>query len=205
MRKRVLFVGSHCDDIELGCGSTLHKHQNCWDIMCLVLNKDGPERKHPDLHNIALKSLSKCGVTNVKFFNFEERRFNEHRQQIWEALRTVYIQFKPDTVYTQSQDDHQDHVITNIECKRVFHNCSIIEYNIPRSNQSFVANYFEVISSNDVIAKIDALKHYREIPEYGAKYYFEENVLNAQLRYHGVYVEEEFVEAFHVNKIIHRM
>ncbi|MFN3492416.1 MAG: PIG-L deacetylase family protein [Anaerolineales bacterium] len=70
--KRVLFLGAHPDDIELGCGALIHHIAKQTDILCVTLSDN---QKNPDLKNVKdehLQSMKVLGVPEEKivFGNF---------------------------------------------------------------------------------------------------------------------------------------
>jgi N-acetylglucosamine malate deacetylase 1 len=64
--KRVLFLGAHPDDIELGCGALLHQIAQKTDVLCVTLSDN---QKNPDLQNVKsehLRSMNILGVPEEK-------------------------------------------------------------------------------------------------------------------------------------------
>jgi LmbE family N-acetylglucosaminyl deacetylase len=60
--RRILFLGGHPDDIELGCGAFLHKIAGYSEVRCITLSDNS---RNPELKNIVsehLASLKTLGV-----------------------------------------------------------------------------------------------------------------------------------------------
>ena len=195
---KILFIGCHCDDIELGCGGTLYQLSKKHEVKCLVLSSTG-RGQFPELHSDSTRALKLLGATNISFRQHMPSSFPEQRQSVWEALHYVQLEFEPDVVFTQEPDDHQDHVVLAEETIRNFRRSSIIQYTVMRSCMGFVPNFFVRLTREEVDAKIAALSHYSMYTK--SKNYFRAENIEAQIRASGVYVEEEFVEAFKIVKM----
>ena len=84
--KRVLFLGAHPDDIELGCGALLHHIARHTDVLCVTLSDN---QKNPDLRNVVeehYEAMAVLGVPKEKVIlgPFTTRVFHDSRQEILE-------------------------------------------------------------------------------------------------------------------------
>ena len=84
--KRVLFLGAHPDDIELGCGALLHHIVKQTDVLCVTLSDN---QKNPDLKNVTnehYESMEVLGIPKEKIVlgPFTTRVFPDSRQDILE-------------------------------------------------------------------------------------------------------------------------
>ena len=71
--KRVLFLGAHPDDIEIGCGALIHNIVNKTEILCVTLSDN---QKNPDLQKVKnehINSMKVLGVPEEKI-NFGDRK-----------------------------------------------------------------------------------------------------------------------------------
>lgn len=190
---RVLILGCHCDDIELGCGGTIHKHRNDWEINCVTLSNSGVEGALPELLGYSEKAISSLGVGG-QHYDFCTNDFWKYRQYIWECLYSLDQHFSPDLVITQAADDHQDHVVLFEETKRNFKRSTVLSYYSSVKNTfSPTWNWFEEITQEDLDKKMVALSFYKC---YQTKPYFRPAVVEAQARMMGLMVEKEFAEAY---------
>jgi len=191
---KVLLLGSHCDDIELGCGATLDKHRDDWQVTCFVLSNQGRSGMHADLWKCSLAAFQSLGISNVRFGKYPVGDFRAQRQAIWEELNTINQQVKPDLVFTQEPDRHPDHVVLYRETMRVFRRATVVAYrSSAQSSPDFLHNTLEVISQKNVQAKLRALRWYKV---YSAKRYFCPKNVIAQLRVNAIAIDQEFAEAF---------
>jgi LmbE family N-acetylglucosaminyl deacetylase len=204
--KKVLFVGAHPDDIELGCGALIHNIlQRCFDnceLLCVTLSDN---KKNPALQNLAqehMQSMKVLGVPEDKVVleSFETRRFPQLRQEILEFLYRLNREYQPDLVFTHTQHDiHQDHVQTTEEVLRAFRGTTVLGYDVLRSSYGFFPNFLAEVDEADVEAKVRALAEYKT---YTDRYYFSADILRATLIRHGALAERQFAEGFDILRVI---
>tara|TARA_Y100000034_G_scaffold21066_1_gene24234 strand:+ start:548 stop:1159 length:612 start_codon:yes stop_codon:yes gene_type:complete len=193
---KVLFIGSHCDDLELGCGATIHKHRNDWDIHCSVICTEGRNSDGilVSIQHLAEKALSSLGVKNFYFDRFPPDHFAESRQLLWERLQFLKEKVKPDVVITQASDEHQDHETLHKESVRVFRQNTLLAYHVYPSQRCFNHDTFEIVEEENVKAKLRCAEVYGSF--YASKHYFKEENIVAKLRTNGIYPNCEFAEIY---------
>jgi LmbE family N-acetylglucosaminyl deacetylase len=200
--KRILFIGAHPDDIELGCGALISHIDDFTVIRCVTLSDN---QKNPQLKALPaehFQSLQLLGVKteDIVLKDFETRRFPQFRQEILEYLIDLNKEFHPDVVFVHTRSDlHQDHVTTTEETLRAFRGTSVLGYDVIRSSYGFFPTFFIEVIEKDVENKISALAQYKT---YAGKYYFDENVTRATLIRHGALAEKKFAEGFDILRII---
>ena len=127
--KRILFVGAHPDDIELGCGALLANLVDKADLLCLTLSDN---QANPALANLVeehRRSMAVLGVPqeSVLVEDFETRNFTRDRQRILEYLYELNREHKPEIVFVHSSADiHQDHGVVTQEALRAFRGTSVL-------------------------------------------------------------------------------
>src|SRR5512137_1167312 len=99
--KRILFLGAHPDDIELGCGALIHHIVKQTEVLCVTLSDN---QKNPDLKNVKdehYKAMSVLGVPKEKvlFGPFTTRIFPSERQEILEYFLKLRRDFQPDIIF----------------------------------------------------------------------------------------------------------
>ena len=150
---RILFVGAHCDDIEIGCAGTAAKFQRNGNPIAFAIATPEPtgkkERTRRDeaARAAAMLDLSEAGRT-LFFGSFPDQELNQREKEIREWLKTVSKEFNPKTVFIHRHDDHTDHQAIHRVAIGVFQNKNIFLYYIPRPSPEtpFDPNYAEDIS-----------------------------------------------------------
>jgi len=202
--RKLLFLGAHPDDIELGCGGLLSNIRGRAEILCVTLSDN---QKNPDLGNVVEehhRSMAVLGVPRdrVVLGPFETRNFPRDRQEILEFLFQLHHDYKPDIVFVHTQADiHQDHSVTTMEALRAFRGTTVLGFDVLRSSYGFFPHFLVEITEEDVTNKIRAL---REYGTYGGKYYFSPEVVRAALVRHGALAEIPYAEGFDILRIVGR-
>lgn len=200
--KRVLFLGAHPDDIELGCGALLHHIANQTDVMCVTLSDN---QKNPSLKNVVKElydSMAILGVPKEKVVaqEFTTRKFPDMRQEILEYLLELRRNFKPEIVFTHTrQDVHQDHNVVTEEGLRAYRGITLLGYDVVRSSYGFFPHFLVEVTAEDVDKKVEALSQYET---YHDKYYFDTELLRATMVRHGALAECHFAEGFDILRIV---
>jgi LmbE family N-acetylglucosaminyl deacetylase len=144
-RSRILCLGAHSDDIEIGCGGTileLLRTRRDLEFHWVVFSS-GPDRDREARRSAALflRGAAKKNVTvldfRASFFPFEGTKIKE----FFEALKA---RLSPDLILTHVRTDlHQDHRVINQLTWNTWRNHLILEYEIPKYDGDLGApNFF---------------------------------------------------------------
>jgi len=200
--KRVLFIGAHPDDIELGCGALIAKIVNLADVFCVTLsdNQKDPQLLHlMDEHYESMKILG-VDKKHVIVQQFETRRFLHERQEILEYLYQLNHETLPNIVFVHSSADlHQDHGVTTQETLRAFRGTSIFGFDVIRSSHGFFPSLLIEVAEREVEKKVSALHTYKT---YKDKYYFDPQLTRAILIRNGALAERPYAEGFDILRIV---
>ncbi len=200
--KKVLFLGAHPDDIEIGCGALIHSIVNQTEILCVTLSDN---QQNPDLKNVKsehLKSMKVLGVPEkqIIFGSFTTRVFPTARQEILEYFLKLRKDFQPDLIFTHSkQDVHQDHNTMTDEALRAFRGITVLGFDVVRSSYGFFPNFLAEVSEEDVNKKVEALGKYET---YRDRYYFNSELTRSIMVRHGALAECAFAEGFDILRIV---
>jgi LmbE family N-acetylglucosaminyl deacetylase len=131
---RVLCLGAHSDDIEIGCGGTILKLiENSMNVefFWIVLSARSERRKE------ALRSaslfLQSAGKKKVVAKSFRESYFPFEADKLKDYFEDVKKTYHPDLVFTHYRNDlHQDHRVVCDLTWNTFRDHAILEYEIPK-------------------------------------------------------------------------
>jgi N-acetylglucosamine malate deacetylase 1 len=200
--KRVLFLGAHPDDIELGCGALLHHIVSHTDVLCVTLSDN---QKNPDLQNVKKEhfdSMAVLGVPAEKIVlgPFTTRVFHDSRQDILEYFLRLRKEFGPDLIFVHSkQDVHQDHLTMTDEALLAFRGITVLGFDVVRSYYGFFPHFLVEVTEENVNKKIEALSKYET---YRDRYYFNRELTRSIMIRHGALAERPFAEGFDILRIV---
>lgn len=132
--RRILCLGSHCDDIEIGCGGTiirlLQEHPGC-EVYWKVFSSN-PVRKREALKAAHL-FLKSAKSKRVMVRNYRDGFFPSLHSRIKSEFERIKSEFAPDLILTHYRNDlHQDHRIICELTWNTFRDHLILEYEIPK-------------------------------------------------------------------------
>ena len=197
----ILFIGCHPDDVELGCGGTIHRLKNNFPIFVVTLSKNEKNPLNKNLVNEHKTSLKTLGVqkSNVILGDFTTRRFSYSRQEILDFLIKIKNKINPTCIFTQTSDIHQDHQVCHDETLRAFRGVSILEYFTSPSMLDYNSRLFVTLSKSDLKCKLKALSNFKT---YANKNYFSKTSITSLVQSCGIRNEIPLCESFSPISII---
>ena len=202
---RILCLGAHCDDIEIGCGGTILKlieeHSDI-EFYWIVFSQD-QQRAHEARESVdSFLRLVKSKTIVIK--NFRDSFFPFIGNAIKEYFEEVKKEFSPDLILTHYRNDlHQDHRLISELTWNTFRNHLILEYEIPKYDGDFGSpNCF--VHLDDAICRkkiryiLDSFKTQEQ------NHWFEEETFLALLRLRGMECNAscKYAEAFYCRKMV---
>ncbi len=130
---RILCLGAHSDDIEIGCGGTILRllGERPGSTVDWVVLSANPERE-AEARASAADFLAEAATRNVNVQRFRESYFPYIAAEIKEFFETLK-QAQPDVVFTHHRHDlHQDHRLVAELTWNTFRNHLILEYEIAK-------------------------------------------------------------------------
>lgn len=194
---RVLFVGAHCDDIELGAGGSLIKHLKKGDEIIYVVISKGEKGGDPiSREKEVMEILNELNIKNYYIFSFPDTRLNEYFNQIKDKIEEIVEKYKPTRIYTHSlRDSHQDHIAVAYAVKIAGRKIpQILSFWSPSTYNSFHPEYF--IDISEVIKyKIKILSKFKS---QNHKDYLKKSTILSLNRYFGYLTGVKFAEGFEI-------
>ena len=131
---RVLCLGAHSDDIEIGCGGTvleLRRRRPRVEFRWVIFSAAGVRAR--EARESARRFLGAGSEDAVKLFGFRDGFFPAQFGEIKDALERVAREFHPDLVLTHTRDDrHQDHRVLSDLTWNTFRRHLVLEYEVPK-------------------------------------------------------------------------
>jgi LmbE family N-acetylglucosaminyl deacetylase len=204
-RLRVLCLGAHSDDIEIGCGGTLlqlAKTRPRPEFRWVVWSAIGARAS--EAQRGARRFLGPSARDAVRLHEFRDGYFPAQFSAIKDSFETLASEFKPDIVFTHARDDrHQDHRVISDLAWNTFRNQLILEYEIPKWDGDLGRpNLYVPVSRSVAVRKTNAL-----ITVFGtqrSKDWFSEETFLGLMRLRGMECRatDGYAEAFGARKIV---
>jgi LmbE family N-acetylglucosaminyl deacetylase len=129
---RVLCLGAHSDDIEIGCGGTvLQLVRGGAEVHWAVFS--GEAARAEEARRSARRFLGPSGTGRLTLREFRDGFFPAQFAEIKEAVEEVRDQVRPDLVFTHFRHDrHQDHRTVSDLSWNTFRTQVVLEYEVPK-------------------------------------------------------------------------
>lgn len=201
---RVVAIGSHADDLEIGCGGTLlalAERHPAMEVRWIVLSAKG---HRADEARASAESLLDGAEVAVELCEFRDGFFPHEIGAIKEFFEQVKWGPDPDLIFTHyGEDRHQDHQTVSELTWNTFRDHLILEYEVPKYDGDFGApNFFVELSEATCQRKVDhLLEHFGSQAN---KHWFTEDLFFATLRIRGMEARSRtrFAEAFYARKLL---
>jgi LmbE family N-acetylglucosaminyl deacetylase len=199
--QRVLLLGAHADDIEIGCAATIlqlvDRHPGVelrWVVMCAS----------GDRHDEALASagaFSGAAHHELVLGGFRDG-FLPYEGAAPKELVEGQKSFAPDLVLAPYRDDlHQDHRLLSSLAWNTFRDHAILEYEIPKYDGDLGApNVFVPLDGELAARKASMLMKY--FPSQHSRSWFNEDLFLSIMRVRGMECQSEYAEAFYGRKMV---
>jgi len=202
---RLLCLGAHCDDIEIGCGGTILKliaTGRRAEVYWVVFSSD--EQRKAEALKSAHTFLENVPVTKVVIHALRDGFFPYHSAELKEGFEQLKTEFSPDMILTHYRHDlHQDHRLVSELTWNTFRNHLILEYEIPKYDGDFGSpNLFVLLDESLCCRKIDyildAFYSQRD------KHWFSRELFSSILRLRGMEANAPsgYAEGFYCRKAI---
>jgi LmbE family N-acetylglucosaminyl deacetylase len=131
---RILCLGAHSDDIEIGCGGTVLRllaDYSGSSVTWVVFS--GHEQREREARASAHDFLASAAESNIIVHHFRESYFPHVGAEIKDSFEELRRSVDPDVVFSHHHRDmHQDHRVVAELTWNTFRNHLIAEYEIPK-------------------------------------------------------------------------
>jgi LmbE family N-acetylglucosaminyl deacetylase len=202
---RILCLGAHCDDIDIGCGGTmlsvLERHPDAQVVWVVMGSTPVRER---ELRASARRFLRHAGKSEVVAHQFRDGFFPAQYAAIKQVFESLKQLPDPDLIFSHHRADlHQDHRVVAELTWNTFRDHLILEYEIPK--------YEGGLTTPSAYVSLTRAQVERKISILGASYatqrgkrWFTEDTFRALMRLRGIESggESGWAEGFHVSKFL---
>ena len=202
---RLLCLGAHSDDIEIGCGGTvlrLAAEIPGLVVRWIVFSADG--RRETEARNSAAAFLEKVSEKKIEVLGFRDGYFPSQSTDIKDCFEALKRDFDPSLVLTHWQHDaHQDHRVLAELTFNTFRNHLVFEYEILKYDGDLGnPNFFVPLTRTQLQEKVKNISQHF-VSQRGRNWFVDETfVAVARLRGVGCNAPEGVAEAFYVRKIV---
>ena len=203
---RILCLGAHADDIEIGCGGTLIKLLSSRpDLHLHWVVLSGNDERAAEARSAAQRIVKDGSNTTVEIKQFRDAHF-EYAEAV--ALKAYFHQLSktvnPDLVFSHRRGDaHQDHRFVGELTWQHFRSQMILEYEIPKYEGDLgQPSVYVELDEKTAFEKVDTIV--TEFPSQHEKPWFTASTFEALARIRGIECNAPsgLAEAFHCRKML---
>jgi LmbE family N-acetylglucosaminyl deacetylase len=201
----VLFLGAHCDDIEIGCGGTILRLRETLpqaDLRWVILTSN--DERLREVQKSAIHFLGEEAAGRLVVRSFRDGFLPYQGGEVKDFFEGLKGELQPDLIFTHHRHDlHQDHRLVSELTWNTWRDHLILEYEIPKYDGDLgQPNAFVALSGAQVELKVKTLLD--AYPSRASHDWFDEDTLRGILRLRGVEsnAPERYAEAFHARKVV---
>ncbi len=202
---RILCLGAHADDIEIGCGGTILTLLESYpqaEFYWVVFSADA--QRAGEARTSANSFLKHAQVKQIIIHDFRESFFPYVGATIKEYFEQLPHNFSPDLIFTHYRGDvHQDHRVIAELTWNTFRNHLILEYEIPKYDGDLGApNVFVPLHAPIYRTKLQYILD--GFPSQRHRLWFDQETFLSLLRLRGVECNalSRYAEAFYCRKAV---
>jgi LmbE family N-acetylglucosaminyl deacetylase len=203
--ERVLAIGCHADDIEIGCGGTLLRLAAMYpeaEVLWVVLTAEAA--RADEARRSSADFTAGFGSARVLLGGFRDGFLPYEGGAVKEFFEALKDEIVPDVIFTHQRGDlHQDHRLACELTWNTFRDHLVLEYEIPKYDGDLGApNVFVHLDEPTVNRKIELL-----LAHFGSqsdRRWFTDDLFRALLRLRGMESNSPSgqAEAFYSRKLV---
>ena len=203
---RILCLGSHSDDIEIGCGGTIlrlaEKYPDCafhWVVFSAIGVREAEAQN-------AAALFAGAGLRDPLLKTFRDGYMPFEGDSVKDVFEALKQTVSPDLIFTHNRKDaHQDHRLISELTWNTFRDHLILEYEIPKYDGDLGQPNFFVPLEPEVCHK--KVRHIMDaFQSQHAKRWFQEDTFLSLMRLRGMECNAPsgYAEAFYCRKLVSR-
>lgn len=192
---RVLAIGAHPDDIELGCGGAIARHVAVGhDVTMLVMTNGLSGPGDVDGRVSEAQRAAELIGARIEFGGLHDGAVDSSRETV-QIIEKFVTEIQPSAVYTHGPSDtHQDHRNVSAATVSAARSVATLLYYQSPSAQVFHPNFFVALDDAALQVKMEALNCHSSQVESSTRVDFD--ALEASARYWGLQVRTRYAESF---------
>jgi LmbE family N-acetylglucosaminyl deacetylase len=202
---RLLAIGAHPDDVEIGCGGTLIRLlEDCGVSEACMVILSGTAERAAEAQASAAALLAGAAERRVIVRDFTDGFFPYQGGELKCFFEQLKADLSPDLIFTHQRDDlHQDHRLASELTWNTFRDHFILEYEVPKYDGDMGHPNLFVPLDDDVRERKIAhlMTHFSSQL---VKHWFREDLFSGLLRLRGMECNSptSFAEAFYCRKAV---
>jgi len=204
-KPKILCLGAHADDIEIGCGGTILKlAEECPEAQFYWVVFSAEGQRANEAYKSAERFLSNITLKTVDIQAFRDSYFPFVGAAIKDHFVILKKNFDPDLILTHfTEDAHQDHRLIGKLTWNTFRNNLILEYEIAKYDADLgIPNLYVYLNESLVQKKISNIC--KVFGSQSDKEWFGEDSFRSIMRIRGLESNSpsKYSEAFYCRKMV---
>ena len=198
---RIVCLGAHPDDVEIGCGGTLLTLAESRDIHAVVAVATGSGNRHEE----AIKSTARFlpgADTDMHVLGLRDGFLPTYWGAVKEALEQVSRSMTADVVFAPRPDDaHQDHRLIAELAPTVWRDALVLHYEIPKWDGDLGrVSHYVALEPEIARRKVELL--HECFPSQAGRDWWDDETFISLMRIRGVECRSHYAEGFVVTKAV---
>ena len=192
---RIVCLGAHPDDVEIGCGGTLLTLASSRELSTTIVVATGSRNRYEEAVAAAKHFLPDVGAT-VRTLGLRDGYLPSHWGAVKEALEVVAKSGPADIIFAPRVDDaHQDHRAIAEIATTVWRDSLVLHYEIPKWDGDMGRTAVLVPIRSEVARRKVALLNQCFPSQVGREWWDEETFLGL-MRLRGIECRHRYAEGF---------
>ncbi|MGH8773938.1 MAG: PIG-L deacetylase family protein [Jiangellaceae bacterium] len=198
---RIVCLGAHPDDIEIGCGGTLLTLAESREIRAVVAVATGSGSRHDEATKSTVRFLPGAD-TDMRVIGLRDGFLPTHWGAVKEAFEQVSRTMTADVVFAPRRDDaHQDHRLIAELAPTVWRDALVLHYEIPKWDGDLGrVSHYVALEPEIARRKVELL--HECFPSQAGRDWWDDETFLSLMRLRGVECRSRYAEGFAVPKAL---